>query len=447
MVWIILIFLIVLYTYSNQQKKRWEQQKSTKVEHIHRVRENDLATLDRLVQNDPQNLSPGLWIQRGDFLQKLNRSEEALANYEEALRYYPDHPQILQEQGFILATLGKFEAALEYYQQAGDSIVNKLENWHTRGDALLELGRYEEAIVCFQEALKYKPYYADHLWADTGYALLQLRRLKEAQAALKKSIKLRDSAYACYWYGQTFIDLEQSEDALQFYLQAAKRFPDDEQLWGRMIFLLLQLRTNAEVQKECDHFLRLHPEQFKAIYFKALLFLRDQQWKLALDFLASHQAKKLSVQQLIVRVVLHWKAKQYESVLQDCQIILQQQPLHRPALEYSAQALEAQGNYLDALEKYQLLLKHYPDTFWIRIRLGLLLSKLNRHQEALNNFETVLQQRPEDTDILYLKALTLLDLGNSAQAVETIQQLLVLNPDHQGAIALQATLPAITLEA
>jgi tetratricopeptide (TPR) repeat protein len=447
MVWIILIFLIILYVYSNQQKKRWEQQTSPKTEHIHRVRENDLATLDRLVQNDPENLSPGLWIQRGDFLQKLNRNEEALANYEEALRYYPDHPQILQERGFVLATLGKFEAALEHYQQAGNSIANKLENWHTRGDALLELGRYEEAVTCLQEALKYNPYYADHLWADTGYALLQLGRLKEAQAALKKSIKLKDSAYACYWYGQIFIDLEQLEDALQFYLQAVKRFPNDEQLWGRMIFLLLQLRTNAEVQEECDHFLRLHPEQFKALYVKALLLLRDQQWKPALDFLTSLQIKKLSVQQLIVRVVLRWKEKQYESVLQDCQIILQQQPLHRPALEYSAQALEAQESYLEALEKYQLLLTHYPDMYWVRIRLGLLLGKLNRHQEALNNFETVLQQRPEDTDVLYLKALTLLDLGDSIQALEIVQQLLELNPDHQGAIALQTTQTAITLEA
>jgi tetratricopeptide (TPR) repeat protein len=447
MVWIILIFLIVLYIYSNQQKNHWEQQTSTKAEHIHRVRENDLATLDRLVQNDPENLSPGLWIQRSDFLQKLNRNEEALANYEEALRYYPDHPQILQEQGFVLATLGKFEAALEHYQQAGGSIVNKLENWHTRGDALLELGRYEEAIACLQEALKYKPYYADHLWADTGYALLQLGRLKEAQAALKKSIKLKDSAYACYWYGQTFIDLGQSEDALQFYLQAAKRFPNDEQLWGRMMFLLLQLRTNAEVQEECDHFPRLHPKQFKALYVKALLPLREQQWESALDFLASLQVKKLSVQWLIVRVVLHWKEKQYESVLQDCQIILQQQPLHRPALEYSAQASEAQENYIDALEKYQLLLTHYPDMYWVRIRLGLLLGKLNRHQEALNNFEMVLRQRPEDTDVLYLKALTLLDLGDSVQALETAQQLLELNPDHQGTIALHTIQTAIALDA
>jgi tetratricopeptide (TPR) repeat protein len=214
-----------------------------------------------------------------------------------------------------------------------------------------------------------------------------------------------------------------------------------------MMFLLLQLRTNAEVQEECDHFPRLHPKQFKALYVKALLPLREQQWESALDFLASLQVKKLSVQWLIVRVVLHWKEKQYESVLQDCQIILQQQPLHRPALEYSAQASEAQENYIDALEKYQLLLTHYPDMYWVRIRLGLLLGKLNRHQEALNNFEMVLRQRPEDTDVLYLKALTLLDLGDSVQALETAQQLLELNPDHQGTIALHTIQTAIALDA
>jgi tetratricopeptide (TPR) repeat protein len=441
MIWTMLIFFALLfihnYIYRKQQAQRGEAL-YTKIANIHRVRERDLSHLDELVQNDPEDISTGLWLQRGDFLQKLNRQEEALKNYEIALQYYPDHPQLLQEKGLLLATLGQFEAALEQYQMASDGISDKLENWHTRGDALLELGRYEEAIDCLQKALNYNPYYAEHFWADIGYAQLQLGRAKEAQAAFKKSIKFKESAHAFYWYGQTLIALEQTEDALQVYLQATKRFPDDEYLWERMVFLLLTLRTHAEILEECNHFLKLHPEQFKAIYLKASLLLKEEKWKPALDLLTMLEVQKLTVKQLIVRVVLHYEAQQYGAVLLDCQAILRQQPLHRPALEYSAQALEAQENYHDALEQYQLLLTHYPEMYWVQIRLGLLLDKLHRPEGALDTFEAVLEQRPEDIDVLYLKALTLLDLGRLSEASETAQQLLALNPTHQGAIALCA---------
>jgi tetratricopeptide (TPR) repeat protein len=442
MIWIMLIFLALFCIYTNHQHRQ-----STNEEIIRRVAEQDLETLNRMATKTPKRMHAWLWIKRADLLEKSNRPEKALANYDEALKYYPKHSQLLHERGLLLARLGQFKAALADYQKVSDFRFNRLENLHTRGDALLELGRYEEALACLQEALEYKPYNSDHFWADIGYALFQLGRYLESSDALKRSLKIKDSEYALYWYGQALIAAEQKEEALQVYRLATAKFPQDEYLWSEKINLLSQFGKDEEILIECDRFLKFCPNHTDVRCFKALLLFREQKYSSALELLTPIPIKELSIQQQMMRVVLQMNAQQYQRVLEDCQGILHQNPKHRAALEYFAQALEAQGNDAEALTKYQTLLSCYPDAYWVRVRVGLLLDKLHRHGEALTAFETVLQQRPEDTDVLYLKALTLLDLGNSAQALATVQQLLELNPDHQGAIALQSTQTAIALEA
>jgi tetratricopeptide (TPR) repeat protein len=67
------------------------------------------------------------WIKRGNVLFAVNRFEEAIEKYEQAIRLKPD----------------------------------SWEAWNFRGIALLQLGRYEESIASFDKALEIKPDYQD----------------------------------------------------------------------------------------------------------------------------------------------------------------------------------------------------------------------------------------------------------------------------------------------
>ena len=65
------------------------------------------------------------WIKRGNVLFAVNRYEEAIEKYEQAIRLKPD----------------------------------SWEAWTCRGIALIQLGRYEKSIACFDTALEIKPDY------------------------------------------------------------------------------------------------------------------------------------------------------------------------------------------------------------------------------------------------------------------------------------------------
>ena len=76
------------------------------------------------------------WIKRGNVLFAVNRFEEAIKKYEQAIRLKPD----------------------------------SWKAWNLRGIALLQLGRYEESIASFDKALEIKPdYQAAQTNRDTAF--------------------------------------------------------------------------------------------------------------------------------------------------------------------------------------------------------------------------------------------------------------------------------------
>jgi tetratricopeptide (TPR) repeat protein len=65
------------------------------------------------------------------------------------------------KQGNVLLGVNRFEEAIKKYEQAIRLKPDSYEAWNFRGIALLQLGRYEESIASFDKALEIKPDYQD----------------------------------------------------------------------------------------------------------------------------------------------------------------------------------------------------------------------------------------------------------------------------------------------
>jgi tetratricopeptide (TPR) repeat protein len=89
----------------------------------------------------------------------------------------------LEQPGGVLAALDRYEEAIASYDQALKIKPDKDEAWYNRGIALDYLGRYEEAIDSFDQALKIKPD-KDKAWNNRGVALGYLGRYEEATGAI-----------------------------------------------------------------------------------------------------------------------------------------------------------------------------------------------------------------------------------------------------------------------
>lgn len=131
-----------------------------------------VAKLTEAIQQDPQNF--GAWLNRGVAYEQMQRYDQALRDYDEAIRLVPALGKAYHCRGHVHSDRNEHELALSDYDQAikcagavqvdaqGQVVaVNLPAAYYDRGNALYMLGRYSEAIGSYDQALALEPDFAD----------------------------------------------------------------------------------------------------------------------------------------------------------------------------------------------------------------------------------------------------------------------------------------------
>jgi serine/threonine-protein kinase len=122
----------------------------------------------------------------GNALAGQGRLAEAIAEFKEAIRIEPDHPQALTNLGLALYKVGRSAEAIVEYRKA-IQIDPDLYQAHTNlGLALDDQGKMEEAIVEYKKATQIKPDDAEVL-GSLGIALRSQGHFDLAIAELRKA--------------------------------------------------------------------------------------------------------------------------------------------------------------------------------------------------------------------------------------------------------------------
>jgi tetratricopeptide (TPR) repeat protein len=157
---------------------------------------------------------------RANVLKEQRRFEEALADYDRAIALKPDHVDAINNRGTTLRALKRFEEALANYDQAIALRPGKVDALHNRGNALNDLNRFEEALSSFDQAIALRPNLAEG-FNNRGIALLNLRRIEEALASFDQAIALSPSlAESFNNRGIALLNLPRVEEALASFDQA-----------------------------------------------------------------------------------------------------------------------------------------------------------------------------------------------------------------------------------
>ena len=136
---------------------------------------------------DPDQL--GALIDRANQLHVLDRLEEALAGYEEAIALGPGHAEALYNRGVTLYRLKRFAGALASYDAALAIRPQWPEAWVNRGVALQDLNRFEEALASYDQAFAVDPKHADAL-NNRAMLLLDLARYEQAIEAFERLLRI-----------------------------------------------------------------------------------------------------------------------------------------------------------------------------------------------------------------------------------------------------------------
>ncbi len=125
----------------------------------------------------------------GFVLQSLGRSEEAIAQFEQALEIKPGSVPARYNLGRALQSQGRIEEAIAQYQQVLKLKPDCVGARNNLGTALQSRGRSEEAIAQFEQALKLKPDCVEGHY-NLGSALAGRGRLDDAIAQFEQALKL-----------------------------------------------------------------------------------------------------------------------------------------------------------------------------------------------------------------------------------------------------------------
>ena len=124
-------------------------------------------------------------------LYEAGRKEEAMAQYDKAVRLDPADPNARFNRGIALAGLDRTAEAVEEYRralEAGPAWSARVRN--NLGNAYLKLGKADEARAQYEEAARLDPGYAD-AWFGLGGAFDALGRPRDAVERYREALKLK----------------------------------------------------------------------------------------------------------------------------------------------------------------------------------------------------------------------------------------------------------------
>jgi tetratricopeptide (TPR) repeat protein len=200
----------------------------------------------------------------GTSLLQLGRIQEAIGQYEQALRIKPDLAEAHYNLGLALAKGGRIEEAINHWEQALRSKPDYAEAHYDLGFALIRLGRVQEAINHWEQVVRINPDHAETQY-NLGNALQQVDRLHDAIDRYEEALRIKpDYAEAHYYLGIALIRQGRLPEAMEHWEQAVRINPDYAKAHYNLGVALEQMGKIKEAIGHYEQAVRIKPDYAEA---------------------------------------------------------------------------------------------------------------------------------------------------------------------------------------
>jgi len=200
----------------------------------------------------------------GVALAKRGQTDEAIREFREAIRLKPDHANAHYNLGIALDKAGQMEGALRQFQEAVRLNPAYIEARYNLGIVLSRKGQMDEAIREFQEAIELKPDYAE-AHNDLGIAFVRKGQMEEALRHLQEATRLKPGyAEAHFNLGLAFGLKGQRTEAIRQFEAALKAKPDYPEAHNYLGSAWYQQGRPREAIREFQEALKLNPDYAEA---------------------------------------------------------------------------------------------------------------------------------------------------------------------------------------
>jgi tetratricopeptide (TPR) repeat protein len=301
----------------------------------------------------------------GTALMGQGRLQGAIGHYKQALRIAPEFTEAHIDLGVALSQLGSNQEAIGEYEQALRIKPDIPEAHNNLGNGLFRLGEVREAIQHYEQALRVQPDFTEAHY-NLGVALMGQGRLQEAIGHYEQALQLQpDYADAHYNLGVVLMGQGRLQEAIGHFEQALQINPDYAESHCNLGVALEKLGRTQEAIQHYEQALRIKP-----------------------DYGQAHYNLGVSLVQLgrLQEAMGHWEQA------------LRIKPDYADAHNNLGNALLLAGRIDDAIGHYEQALRAEPDLAEAHCNLGVALERAGRLQDAIGHYEQALRIKPDYAD-------------------------------------------------
>jgi tetratricopeptide (TPR) repeat protein len=247
--------------YDKGMKELWQENWSAALTYFQKEKEKN-----------PQNAD--VWFRLGYCYDKLDRYQEAMEPYKQAIKIKPNFVVAYVSLGFAYSKLGRHQDAIEVYKQVIRIKPDYAVAHFLLGTAYRQLGRHQDAIEAYKQAIRIEP---DDAGAHFGLGLayLELDRYQDAIEAYTLALRIKpDDANAHCSLGVAYGELGRYQDAIEAYKQALRIEPDDVNAHFSLGVAYGELGRYQEEIESCKQAIRIKPDYAVAHYLLGWAYLR-----------------------------------------------------------------------------------------------------------------------------------------------------------------------------
>jgi tetratricopeptide (TPR) repeat protein len=300
----------------------------------------------------------------------------------------------------------KGDAALDKFNYLKEIQPNSPEVWKGRGDTLFILGRDFAALQSYNKAISLQPKDQKLLvkiLINKGKVLYKQGNYQEALNIYEKALKIDNNPEALSGKSLSLLALGQKQEALQYLDQLKQIRPDDPRIWQEIGFAIEQSQ-GRQAAKE---------------YFQEALSSYD-------DIL---KVKKNNPIYWTDRGSILLKLSRPQDALDSYEQALKLDNNFYEALIGKGNALNLLGKPSEALFAFRQASKVRPQDYLVWFNQAILLTQtLRNHEEAIKAFDQTIALKDDFHPAWVGKALALLELKRSQEALEAIEKAKDLQP-------------------
>ncbi|MCY3774430.1 MAG: tetratricopeptide repeat protein [Candidatus Aminicenantes bacterium] len=338
----------------------------------------------------------------GRVLTRLDRLDEAESALRTALGIEPRHLNANQNLGEVLRRQGRHAEAIETYHRVLEIDDRLVYGNGGLGIALFHSGRYAEAIAPLEKALELAPdaHFTGELAMYAGRAAFRLDRLDAASAHLRRAAaSMPDPADALVELSNVRFAQGRADEALDHLRRARELRPNDPATLVNAGEALRKGERSTEAIALYRKALRIDADFVPAQVGLGAALFNLERYDEALESLTRAIQQEMdpgtaaTAHYLSARTLLELDRK--DEAAAQFEHALKRDQNHAKTLDYLAHLRFGQKKYEAALDLYRTQATLKPGSATVHANIGVTLYFLGRHAEALESMEQVLRLDPD----------------------------------------------------